>query len=338
MASRPLKSKVSRAPVIFSEKTTENTRQDAQLRKDRTLARSLASHGRTFVKNFGTTLENLLSNLVEKDLESRGIAQDCFFRDDFAGWMLWSTTYTSILLMSTILLFSSGCSTLLSAMCVKFIELKKIRKRLFYLDTYCLKVIGQVLEAEHMKFISNISGYTMGTSPDVFEEKAKRASSTSNATPERDASVTADGDIEIFSPKSPATLRYYAARMISRLHQAPVDIPWLMLTRMVKFAIIVTGSASYRMILTVFGDAEGTIVELMGFATFAGACQIDFVFRTMFSDADLPLTLIEMGFLCSSDDSFIRLLIELIGLSASKSLTRKQTYECATVAILAQDV
>ena len=184
MASRPLKSKVSRAPVIFSEKRTENTRQDAQLRKDRTLARSLASHGRTFVRNFGTTLENLLSNLVEKDLESRGIAQDCFFRDVFAGWMLWSTAYTSILLMSTILLFSSGCSTLLSAMCVKFIELKKIRKRLFYLDTYCLKVIGQVLEAEHMKFISNISGYTMGTSPDVFEEKAKRASSTSNATPE----------------------------------------------------------------------------------------------------------------------------------------------------------
>lgn len=83
MASRPLKSKVSRAPVIFSEKTTENTRQDAQLRKDRTLARSLASNGRTFVKNFGTTLENLLSNLVEKDLESRGIDQDCFFRDVF---------------------------------------------------------------------------------------------------------------------------------------------------------------------------------------------------------------------------------------------------------------
>ena len=84
---------------------------------------------------------------------------------------------------------------------------------------------------------------------------------------ECDASVTADEDIETFSPKSLATLRYYAARMTSRLHQAPVDILWLMLMRTVKFAIIVTGSASYRMILTVFGDAEGTIVELMGFAT-----------------------------------------------------------------------
>ena len=100
---------------------------------------------------------------------------------------------------------------------------------------------------------------------------------------ECDASVTADEDIETFSPKSLATLRYYAARMTSRLHQAPVDILWLMLMRTVTFAIIVTGSASYRMILTVFGDAEGTIVELMGFATFAGACHIDFVFRTMFS-------------------------------------------------------
>ena len=160
MASRPLKSKVSRAPLIFSEERTENTRQDAQLRKDWTLARSLASHGRTFVRNFGTTLENVLSDLVEKDFESRGIAQDCFFRDVFAGW--------------TILLFSSGFSTLLSAMCVKFIEFKKIRKRLFNVDTYCLKIIGQVLEAEHMKFISNISGYAMGATPDDFEKKAKR--------------------------------------------------------------------------------------------------------------------------------------------------------------------
>ena len=36
-----------------------------------------------------------------------------------------------------------------------------------------LKVIGQVLEAEHKKFISNIVGYVMGANPETFEKKAR---------------------------------------------------------------------------------------------------------------------------------------------------------------------
>lgn len=44
----------------------------------------------------------------------------------------------------------------------------------------------------------------------------------------KDRGATAEGDIETFSPKSPAALRYYAARMTARLKHAAFDIVWLM--------------------------------------------------------------------------------------------------------------
>lgn len=144
-----------------------------------------------------------------------------------------------------------------------------------------LKVIGQVLEAEHKTFISNIVGYVMGANPETFEKKARSASSTADSPPERDLSATAEGDVESFSPRSPQHSEVLCARMTSRWKQAPLDFVWLMLCRMVKLCVIVTGSGSFSLMLTVFGDAEGTIVELMGFPTFVGAYHVIMVFEAM---------------------------------------------------------
>ena len=128
----------------------------------------------------------------------------------------------------------------------------------------------------------------MGANPETFEKKARSASSTADSPPERHLIATAEGDVESFSPRSPPTLRYYAARMTSRLNQAPLDIVWLMLCRMVKLCVIVPGSGSFSLMLTVFGDAEGTIVELMGFPTFIGAYHVRMVFEAMNSSGSNP--------------------------------------------------
>ena len=128
----------------------------------------------------------------------------------------------------------------------------------------------------------------MGANPETFEKKARSASSTADSPPERHLIATAEGDVESFSPRSPPTLRYYAARMTSRLNQAPLDIVWLMLCRMVKLCVIVPGSGSFSLILTVIGDAEGTIVELMGFPTFIGAYMSEWCLRQWTARVRIP--------------------------------------------------
>ena len=277
-AERPIKSKSSRAPLTFSGERTQHTRQDGNLRRDRDLGKVLASHGHSFVRKLGTALEAEISESVKDHLRTAGVETETFMRDVFAGWNVKGEECSSTVFGVGLSLFMTGCPSLLCAMVIKFIELKKVRKRLFYVDTYMIKVLGQVLEASHMNFISNIVGYVMGATPDIFEKKAREASTTETIPAELDASATAEGDIETFSPKSPASLRYYAARMTARLKHAAFDIVWLMLCRQVKLCVIVTGSATYSLMLSTFGDSEGTMVELMGFPTFVGAIHVEDIF------------------------------------------------------------
>lgn len=176
LASRLLKSKVFRGPLFLSEKRTDSTRQDARLRKDRFLTKALSSHGKMFVSNLGSALEKHLSETIEEDLRKGGVGSDSFLRDVYymqGGRWVRRTTVRFWCWLPW--LFSRQVRQRSCQPCASntYIELNKVRKRLFYVDTYMLKVIGQVLEAEHKKFISNIVGYVMGANPETFEKKAR---------------------------------------------------------------------------------------------------------------------------------------------------------------------
>lgn len=92
LASRPLKSKVFRGPLFFSEKPDKST-----------------------------IVTRNLSETIEEDLRKGGVGSDSFLRDVYAGWEVGSENYGSVLMLTAMTLFSSGSSTLLSAMCVKHI-------------------------------------------------------------------------------------------------------------------------------------------------------------------------------------------------------------------------